>query len=235
MNTLRLICILAGILFSGIAWSQEPDTTRSFKIEITNKRGKPVPNVVVQTLNTGHVGITDAAGGYLFPKVKDDEIIRIFLPKLGETDIPVSGLKSLRMVTNANKPPLYYHNDELINIGYSTISSSGNALPVNTLNAEKVMEDSSIRNLFDLIQGRIPGVEIGPNNSVRIRGNMSISASTHTEALVVVDNVAVGTMSQANEIVNVNDVKSIDVLKDPSVYGARGANGVIIITTKGSK
>ena len=83
-------------------------------------------------------------------------------------------------------------------------------------------------NIYDMIVGRCPGV-IVHGTSVTIRGTNSILGST--EPLYILD----GTPIDSIDSINPNDVKSIDVLKDASatsIYGMRGANGVIIITTK---
>ena len=81
--------------------------------------------------------------------------------------------------------------------------------------------------MYDYLRGRVAGVEVSPNNSIRIRGTNSINSST--EPLIIVD----GSEADLNSV-SPYDVYSVSVLKDASssIYGVRGANGVILITTK---
>ena len=82
--------------------------------------------------------------------------------------------------------------------------------------------------MYEYLRGRVPGVAVGTDNSITIRGVNSINLST--EPLILLDGVAITDLSTINPM----DVQSVDVLKDASssIYGARGANGVILITTK---
>jgi TonB-dependent SusC/RagA subfamily outer membrane receptor len=84
--------------------------------------------------------------------------------------------------------------------------------------------------MYEYLRGRVTGVYIGPDNSIRIRGNNSINSSN--EPLILLDGVEITDLGA----VSPNDVYSVDVLKDASssIYGMRGANGVILITTKGA-
>ena len=103
------------------------------------------------------------------------------------------------------------------------------------------MRDIPSSNFSQAIQGRLPGVELsqtstrpGSTLQIRVRGTRSLTASN--DPLVVLDGIPfVGSISE----INTNDIKSLDILKDASataIYGSRGANGVIIITTnKGQK
>ena len=96
-----------------------------------------------------------------------------------------------------------------------------------------------VSNIAQAMQGKLPGVNITSQDgrpdaevSIRVRGGGSISQSN--EPLILVDGIAVGSLSDIPS----DQVESIDVLKDASstaIYGARGANGVILVTTKGAK
>lgn len=83
-------------------------------------------------------------------------------------------------------------------------------------------------NIYDYLRGRVPGVEI-VGTSIRIRG---ISTTGNTDALIILDGMEVSDISDLNPM----DVKSVEVLKDAAstMYGMRGANGVVIIKTKGA-
>lgn len=122
--------------------------------------------------------------------------------------------------------------EEVVGIGYGTIHRRQN-----TYSVERVTPDekqmNGYRNILDYLRGRVPGLMIGATDgttmpSITIRGKNSINSST--EPLFIVD----GSPYEDIMWVNPHDVASVDVLKDGSaaIYGSRGANGVIIISTK---
>ncbi len=122
--------------------------------------------------------------------------------------------------------------DPEINVGYGTVKQSDLAYAV-TSNVIEDNQMSGYTSIFEYMRGRVPGLEIGATApgtmpTIRIRGINSINAST--QPIFIVDGMETYDISN----INPNDVKSVDVLKDAStsIYGVRGANGVIIITTK---
>lgn len=120
--------------------------------------------------------------------------------------------------------------DETVDIGYGTSKKRNLTNSVSKLDINE-KEIGGYSNIFDYLRGRVPGVMVngrGPNATVQIRGISSINCPT--DPLYVIDGVVVNDISN----INPNDVKSVSVLKDASasIYGSRGANGVIIITTK---
>lgn len=128
----------------------------------------------------------------------------------------------------ATREPLASPSDEVVDIGYENARKGDLSYAVSSVKPGK--EDMVYSNMYDYLRGRVAGVEVGPDNtpsSVRIRGVNSINAST--APLVLVD----GMESDLGSI-NPYDVYSVSVLKDSSasIYGVRGANGVILITTK---
>ncbi|MBR0052520.1 MAG: TonB-dependent receptor plug domain-containing protein [Bacteroidales bacterium] len=102
------------------------------------------------------------------------------------------------------------------------ITSSVSSLQVN----EK--EVTTYTNMYDYLRGRVSGVQVTSDNRILIRGINSINLST--DPLIILDGAEITDLS----VINPNDVESVTVLKDgsASIYGVRGANGVIIITTR---
>lgn len=118
----------------------------------------------------------------------------------------------------------YY--DEDINIGYGTISKSNNVNSVSKVNVRN--EDVvSYTTIYEYLQGRVAGVQVDGTN-ITIRGKNSINSST--QPLILVDGMEMADVSNLNP----NDISHVEVLKDSStaIYGVRGGNGVILITTK---
>ena len=121
--------------------------------------------------------------------------------------------------------------EDQVNIGYGSVDKDELTYAVSSVRTSNDMETYS--NMYDYLRGRVPGLEVGPENSmssVHIRGVKSINSST--APLVLLD----GTEVPDLDAVSPYDVYSVSVLKDASssIYGVRGANGVILITTKGA-
>ena len=118
--------------------------------------------------------------------------------------------------------------DEMVNLGYGSYRRNSVSEAVSTV---KVGDNiKGYTNIYDFIKGRVPGLEV-IGTSFRIRGVNSINSST--DALVLVDGIETPDLS----FLNPEEVADVSVLKDASaaIYGARGGNGVILITTKGAK
>ena len=126
--------------------------------------------------------------------------------------------------------------NEVVSIGYGTQERSDITGSVASVSPE-MLEDKPNTNLAQALEGSIPGVAVTtagagaePNINIQVRGRASITAST--DPLIVVDGIPYnGPLSE----INPNDIASIDVLKDASataIYGSRGANGVILVTSK---
>lgn len=129
--------------------------------------------------------------------------------------------------------------DEVIVIGYGEVKKSDLIGSVSTIGARN-FGDQPVKNISDILQGRTSGVEVtttsgmpGMSAKVRIRGTTSINKSS--DPLYVIDGII---SSSGLEGLNPQDIQSMEVLKDASstaVYGSRGANGVILVTTKGGE
>lgn len=114
--------------------------------------------------------------------------------------------------------------DELINMGYGHSRRDAVTGSVSKVNMDNVR---TYNNIYDFLQGKVPGVQV-VGESIRIRGINSLNSST--EPLILVDGVEMSDISALNP----NEISSVEVLKDASssIYGVRGGNGVILITTK---
>lgn len=128
--------------------------------------------------------------------------------------------------------------DEVVVIGYGSVAKRDLTGAVASVSG-RVLADSPVSNMAQALTGRMPGVQItttdgSPDADVKIRVRGGGSITQDNSPLYIVDGFPVERISD----ISVNDIQSIDVLKDASsaaIYGARGANGVIIITTKSAK
>ncbi len=117
--------------------------------------------------------------------------------------------------------------DQDVNLGYTTVKQKELTYSVSNVGV-KENEASAYRDIYEYLQGRVAGVQVTPDKRIIIRGVNSINAGG--DPLILVDGVETPDISD----LNFHDIKSIDVLKDGSaaIYGLRGANGVLLITTK---
>ena len=129
----------------------------------------------------------------------------------------------------ANQTPVTSRMDEEVNVGYGTMSRQGVGYAIDKVQVDNTVI-SSYTNIAEYLRGRIAGLEVNPNGTIQIRGKNSLNSPT--EALVLVDNTPCSDINSINPM----DIQSVEVLKDgsASIYGSQGANGVVLITTKGS-
>lgn len=120
-----------------------------------------------------------------------------------------------------------------VNVGYGYVDSKSLLNAVSTMNKND-FDFSNYTNMFDLIQGQFPGVTV-EGQKIIVRGTKTIYGAETDAALLVIDGMIVSAQDFAN--LSPLDVQSVDVLKDgsSSVYGSRGANGVVIVETKKGK
>ncbi|MHA8070709.1 SusC/RagA family TonB-linked outer membrane protein [Aquirufa ecclesiirivi] len=217
------------------------DITVTGKVTDETNSGIPGVNVVVKGTTKGVM--TDANGNYKIV-VADSKAVLVF-SAIGYTQQEITvGNQS---AVNINLKPDNKYLDEIVVIGYGTQKKSDLTGSVSSIKTDQLMERPAT-SLNQALSGRMAGVQVSTNSgrpggrtTVRVRGFSSINSSNNP--LYVVDGVMLpqGNMNQfssAIDYLNPNDIVSVEVLKDASstaIYGARGANGVILVTTKKGK
>jgi TonB-dependent starch-binding outer membrane protein SusC len=214
--------------------------SRTVTGKVTGSTDKqPLPGVTVQVKGTNTTTTTDPAGNFSIA-VPNAQSVLVF---------SFAGMRSIeRSVGDAATIDVELESTgslgEVVVIGYGTARKSDLTGSVGAVKAQQLQERPA-PSLNQAISGRVPGVFVNTNSgrpggqtTVRIRGFSSINSTLNP--LYVVDGVQLpmGTQTQFSnsiDFINPNDIASVDILKDASataIYGARGANGVIIITTK---
>ena len=139
------------------------------------------------------------------------------------------GLAAVCACGPAGTMPADSRTEEEVNVGYGTVSRKELGFSVDKV---KVNENvvSSYTSIAEYLRSRVAGLEINPNGTIQIRGKNTILGPS--EALILVDNMPCSNINDINPM----DVQSVEVLKDgsASIYGMQGANGVVLITTKGA-
>jgi hypothetical protein len=146
--------------------------------------------------------------------MSDDDTISVRLPKYGNTRIPVTGMDSI-VITVRSSVQYSFKDSE----GQNTVIGKNTLEMSTTLNVPEMLKKRSYSTLSQLLQGH-----------VSTRGISSVNSGT--QPLVVLDGRAVGTITQADAMINVYDIKTIEIQKDGFEWGAQGANGVIVVKTR---
>ncbi len=223
--------------------------------KVTDAGGNPLPGVSVVVKGTSNGIITDANGNFLLPKVADDATLVFSFVGMKSQEIKVAGKDNLNVILQEES----FGIEEVVAIGYGAVKKKDVTGAVSTLSKDDFNVGVST-SPTDLIQGRVAGVNIVSNGGepgagvlVRVRGANSIRSGQ--EPLYVVDGIplditdvqpsgasttGVGSSAAKNPLnfINPDDIESIDILKDASataIYGSRGANGVVLVTTKKGK
>jgi len=201
---------------------------------IKDNTGMPIPgaNVLIKNSTTGIQ--TDFDGKFAI-KAKPEDILVISFIGMKSTEIKVGNQKSINIKLEEEGTKL----EEVVVVGYGTRKKKDLTGSIVSVGAEEIAS-RPVQNAVQAMQGKAAGVDISSNErpgtvgSINIRGSRSISASN--SPLYVVDGIPLN--SGGIDFINPNDIEAIDVLKDASataIYGSRGANGVIIVSTKKGK
>jgi TonB-linked SusC/RagA family outer membrane protein len=221
------------VFFVNIAWAQNVVTGRV--IGAGDKA--PIPGTSVSVKGTTIGTSTDADGVYKLTIAAQDNAVLVF-SSVGfvAQEISVNNKSEIDVELAEDDRRL----DEVVVVGYGTVRKSDLTGSVAQVKAKEI-DAFPATNVLQALSGRAPGVQVtqntgapGANVSVRIRGTNSIQGSN--EPLYVVDGFP--TSGSNPTIINNSDIESIEILKDASataIYGSRGANGVVLITTKQGK
>ncbi len=209
---------------------------------VVDATGAGMPGVNVLVKGTPQGTVTDAQARFTVTAASDATLIFTFVG-YKTTEVAVNGRTNIDVTIQEDLTSL----DEVVVIGYGTQKRSDLTGAVGQVGADNLRERPAT-SLNQALSGKIAGVQVNTNSgrpggrsNVRVRGFSSINSSNNP--LYVVDGVQLpqgnqDQFSQSIDYLNPNDIVSVEVLKDASstaIYGARGANGVILVTTKRGK
>jgi len=246
-GTFRVLLFLIALVMSNVISAQEVTITGTVIDEGSNET---LIGATIVVMGTTRGAITDLDGNYTINVSVGETLV---FSSVGYTSQEI--VVGDATVINVSLALSFEELEEVIVVGYGTVrkkDATGAVTPVKTEDFNRGSSTSP----SDLLQGKAAGVMItnssgdpGANSNIRIRGNSSVRAGN--DPLIVVDGVplaggttqadgdlaSLGNSSARNPLnfINPNDIASMDILKDASataIYGSRGANGVIIITTK---
>ena len=211
-------------------------TTQTIKGKITDETGAPLQGVTILIKGTKIGAQTDASGAF---SIKTSAVgkVELMISSTGFTAQTVTAdggnAVNIKLVRSVEQI------DDVVVIGYQTVKKKDVLASVSSVTA-KDLKDIPVNSAAEALAGRLAGVQIttaegSPDANIRIRVRGGGSVSQDNSPLYIVDGVQV---ENALNLLSPQDIQSIDVLKDAAataIYGARGANGVVIITTKSGK
>lgn len=224
-----MMALLCGMV-QPICAQQRPNVTVTGRV--LSPEGEPMPGATIRILNTTEGTSTDAEGRFTL-SVKTDAVLEVLYLGYETQTAKVGSRTQFEFILKEDTNVL----EDVVVIGYGAVRKSDLTGSVSNVKMADI-KDAPVLSVDKALQGRIAGADFmsttgepGSTTTIRIRGSRSITASN--EPLIVVDGI-VDAIHDLNDI-NADDIASISVLKDASstaIYGSRGSNGVIIITTK---
>jgi TonB-linked SusC/RagA family outer membrane protein len=222
-----LLLLGAGVLEAD---AQQPARTQISGVVTSAEDGRPLPSVSVVVAGTAIGTLTNQLGRYTLNVPAGSETLAFSLIGFGRVEVPIAG----RSVVNASLQPQAVALQEIVATGYGQQRRRDVTGAISSVSGERLAEVAT-PNVVQALQGRAAGVQVTPASGqpgtgavVRIRG---VGTLNNASPLYVVDGMLLDDINWLSP----NDITSVEVLKDASataIYGSRGANGVIIVTTR---
>jgi TonB-linked SusC/RagA family outer membrane protein len=226
----KIYLSLLACSLSILAWSQKQVSGRV----TTDSTGEGLSGVYVTLKGSNTVATTDNNGRYTITVPSNSAVLVFSFVGYTPQEIPVGNRSNINIVMASSAAAM-----DVVVIGYQTVRRRDLTGSVSSINSRQ-LKDIPVNSAAEALAGRLAGVQItgteGTPNAeflIRVRGGGSITQDN--SPLYIIDGVQV---ENALSVISPQDIESIDVLKDASataIYGARGANGVVIITTKGGR
>jgi len=224
-------------------FSVQAQTAADVSGKILDESGKPLAGAAISLKGSSKGAVSNNAGEFTLKAIKPNATLIITYQGYEDTSIDIANNTSFTITMRQNFNKL----GEVVVVGYGTQRKIASTGSIASVKAGDITQ-TPVTNVAQGLAARVAGVQITQNNaapggniSVRIRGTNSINGSS--EPLYIVDGIQISNGGAVTDVsplstINPNDIESVDILKDASataIYGARGANGVVLITTKRGK
>lgn len=246
---LMALCLLFSVSFIAV----QAQVTVSGKVVDDSNFGVPGVSVVVKGTTVGTT--TDFDGNFALDEVPSDATLVFSFVGMLTQEVSVNGQTTLNVTMQEDFAEL----EEVVVIGYGTVKKKDATGAVDAIGADEFTAVNAV-SPADMLRGKVAGVQITQSSGepggaikIRVRGNSSVRSGN--EPLIVIDGVplsggnsslgsreikdlGISSAKSPLNFINENDIESINILKDAAstaIYGSRGANGVIVITTKRGK
>ena len=230
MNQILRKCAVVVAMLCAFVLSLSAQNTLTGRV--VSENGSPLPGVFVSVKGTNNATITDNDGKFTLSADSTAPALVFQMLGMMDQEVPIGTRTSFNVVMAEDTTML----EETVVVGYGTMIKRELTSSVSQVGGEALTERATGLNVLQNMAGKMAGVQImstsgrpGGNTAIRVRGIGSINKST--TPLYVVD----GAVDVNPDMINSNDIESVSVLKDAAsaaMYGAKGANGVVLITTK---
>lgn len=224
MKLLRYICTF--IALSGIVVSALGE--KPFNGLVLDREMKPVKGVKIYVKDPDRYAKTDKHGRFGLTDVAPDDTLTLVLSRKEKILLPVNGCEGIKIIIAGDKNIQAENDEELVNLGYGFVKRREHIGVSSGISGDKLIA-SGHTDILGALKGMVPGLTITGsfgNYKVNIRGQHTFMLSD--EPLYLVDGVVVSSL----DFVNIYDVDHVEVIKEATQYGSRGANGAILVTTK---
>lgn len=206
----------AEVPFNGIILDGEMNPKKGVKIYVKD------PKRYAKSDKQGRFGLTD---------VQPDDTLTLVLPKKEMVRIPVNGCKGIKIVLAGDNNAKAENDQEIADLGYGFVKRREHTGVSSGVSGDK-LRATGHRDILGALKGMVPGLNITGSlgeYKVVIRGKKTFNMSD--DPLYLVDGVVMSSL----DFVSIDEVDHVEVLKEASQYGSRGANGAILVTTKSGK
>ncbi|MFA6947282.1 MAG: SusC/RagA family TonB-linked outer membrane protein, partial [Pedobacter sp.] len=215
---------------------------KSISGKVTDTFGNPLPGVTVRIKSTTQGTVADNNGNYSLPNVSSNAMLVFSFVGMKSQEILIGDQTSINVTMTEDA----FGIEEVVAVGYGDLQRNKISTAITSLEPKNI-KDQLTSSVEHSLEGKVAGLQIdqqsgapGGSAQLRLRGSGSIGAGG--DPLIVVDGIPIqniyGMAQSPLSIINQTDIESISVLKDvsaTSIYGSRGSNGVILITTKSAK
>ena len=221
-----ILCLSVISLFASISPLHAQGSGYPIKGTVVDAAGIPVIGAAIYEDGPNKSGvITDVDGAFTLTVSSKDATVIVSCLGYKTRELPASSAQGKIVVEEDNELI-----EDAVVIGYGTVKREDLTGSVTAIKAEEINR-GAVSSSYELLQGKVPGLLVLPDGSLRVRGISSLNASN--DPLIVVDGIPLS--SNGLSSINPDDIDSFSVLKDASaaaIYGSRAASGVILVTTK---
>ncbi len=237
------LSLIASLMICTLGVNAQAPGENTVHGKVLDENGKGLDGATVTVKGSTKATQTDNTGAFTLSDIKRGTALVISFQGYEDATVIVRNSAVLTVSVKQNVNTL----NDVVVVGYGTQRKVATTGSIASVKASEITQ-TPVTNVAQGIQARVSGVQITQNNaapggsiSVRIRGTNSINGSS--EPLYIIDGIQISNEGGVNDAsplstINPNDIESVDILKDASataIYGARGANGVVLITTKRGK
>ncbi len=224
MSLHRCIGVLVGLVgIVMVAWGEVP-----FNGLVVDRELKPKKGVKIYVNDPKRYTTSDKKGRFGLTDVQPEDTLTLVVSKKEKIRIPVDGARGIKIVLAGDGTAKGEDDEELANTGFGYVKRREFTGVSSGISGDR-LRATGARDILSGLKGLVPGLNVsGPagSESVNIRGIKSFTLSS--TPLYVVDGIVVSSL----DYISIYDVDHVEVIKDGSQYGSRGANGAIVVTTK---